>query len=345
MSSVFIVLSFVVFSSAWGEPRLQRLDPHGAKDFKFQAVTDLGENKACGVCHNQAGDKLGLKPEVSQSCMNCHNSAPHAGVLEHTKANVTCLNCHVPHRSEAKAGMAHGSFISQVLWQKPGSTERTNPNAMIRKTCVECHQASIKAESSHKKKSPGFVHNQHLEAFHKINVRCTDCHSMDIKTTTSDPLAKPVGRGGLKVASAVCKECHGFSAQANFAKSCQLCHDKQASIKLDHPIAQKVQCLSCHQPKSQTHRSLSYQGASSTCLSCHLDKKIRHRALSLLQNTAKFQRLNLENKKLSCFTCHSVHQAGASKPLLAHPEESEKFCASCHGAKAKKLFEGFHKEK
>lgn len=345
MRSVFGVLILVFFSNVWAEPRLQRLDPHGAKDYKFQSVTDLDENEACGVCHNQAGDKLGLKPEVSQSCLNCHNSAPHAGVLEHTKANVTCLNCHVPHRAEAKVGMSHGSFISQILWQRPGALVRANPSAMIRKTCVECHQASFKTEANQKLNPVRFSHDKHLKSFDRINVRCTDCHSMDVKTTSSDPLAKPVSRGGLKVNPAVCKECHGFSSQANFTKSCQLCHDKQATTPLDHPITQKVQCLGCHQPKNQAHQSLSYQGASATCLTCHQDKKIRHRALSLLQNTVKFQKLNLENKNISCFTCHSVHQAGASKPLLAHADESEKFCASCHGVKAKKLFEDFHKAK
>lgn len=119
---LLFILFYFVFSMA--EKSLQRLDPHGDKNLKMAP--------ACTVCHIEKKGKITLKGKPEESCIGCHNKSPHSGAPEHAK--VSCLDCHTPHRAEARAWETPTKFLNH------NTAGKHKPDAMIKKTCSECHK-------------------------------------------------------------------------------------------------------------------------------------------------------------------------------------------------------------
>lgn len=128
-----IALVFILYSII--SPGAERLDPHGNKNLIIKNVHSLKDHNQCTVCHSEAKGEIKLKAGAMGSCTNCHNKFPHAGAADHlgkiyssnegkTKETITCVSCHSPHRSEGKS------------WESKNSSR---PEAMIRRTCSECH--------------------------------------------------------------------------------------------------------------------------------------------------------------------------------------------------------------
>jgi hypothetical protein len=121
-----------------------RLDPHGQKSQALN-IQEVDRNAGCKICHIISSGRLESKPATPEMCSNCHNQFPHSGIKEHQQhksENITCLSCHEVHRTKGKLH-PEGSGIFESLMASPLSTEvqvKHHPDAMLRKTCTDCHQ-------------------------------------------------------------------------------------------------------------------------------------------------------------------------------------------------------------
>lgn len=139
MKVLFLITIYSIISLA---ADLERLDPHGTKSTQLNLAT-VKSSKECLVCHtfDNTGGLL-TKSNANQSCANCHNKEPHSGIAEHAQHSVSCMKCHTAHRADGKSEQAPGSFLESVKTRKfsDGMVFSSKPNAMIRKTCMECHK-------------------------------------------------------------------------------------------------------------------------------------------------------------------------------------------------------------
>jgi hypothetical protein len=142
-----LISSFIYFSA----PTMaqERMDPHGVKSVDIHTV-NLKENKSCTVCHTTKTEKIEMRSNMDQVCMNCHNKSPHSGVLEHqgklwktesgVKEKISCQSCHANHRWGAIESPREGFFISKERKLSAPFHVKTNSEAMLKRTCVECHK-------------------------------------------------------------------------------------------------------------------------------------------------------------------------------------------------------------
>ena len=227
------------------------------------------------------------------------------------------------------------------------------------KTCVECHQRTVKKEILHGpvaadctschipngKEHPledisGFTY---LEEGSNL---CFTCHEEEGNTITNNKYVhKPVSRGE-------CTECHEVHSSNNpkliFAKSpdiCYFCHSKLEkaieNLAVVHlPATQEGGCIGCHSPHSSPERKMLVSNPKELCLSCHNktitkgDRKIAN--IDQLIRKSKVVHAALDR---SCNSCHEPH-ASENKSLLDvyYPtgvyakgtEENYELCFGCH---------------
>jgi len=137
----FLLLS-TILSSQGAQLELTRIDPHG----KAQQEVELNEKqKDCLVCH-RLERKDGVKKFVThvtvETCLNCHNKAPHSGVIEHVVHEVTCLSCHSFHRWDQTHFKRKSNLFTQASHDKKLNDYqlKTGSGLMIKKDCQDCHQ-------------------------------------------------------------------------------------------------------------------------------------------------------------------------------------------------------------
>lgn len=125
------------------EAQMVRVDPHGKitdkKDFSL-----IEKNRECLVCHSGNTKKI-QSATALETCFNCHNKAPHSGVVEHVIHEVTCVSCHSFHRwdDNYSAGSSNSSGIfSKIKNQKStdGFVLKKGSGLMLKKNCKDCHQ-------------------------------------------------------------------------------------------------------------------------------------------------------------------------------------------------------------
>lgn len=143
-----ILYAFLIFTHFAFAADSGRVDPHGSKEIKLEQMADLKAHKECTTCHLQEGKRITLKPNAKTSCSNCHNKAPHSGVVEHmdklyklasSSERIDCLSCHSPHRVEGKVWENPSGFFKSLA-PTTDLPVRSNSNAMIKRTCTECHK-------------------------------------------------------------------------------------------------------------------------------------------------------------------------------------------------------------
>jgi hypothetical protein len=133
----------------------ERLDPHGDPKLNLKSVRSLQGRNACTTCHTEVKGKIVVKGNPDLICTTCHNKLPHSGAIEHMgktrevngkQETIRCSSCHGYHRADqievtGKSGVIPGQFFSGA--KQPAVTPdlkiKTNSNAMLRRTCVECH--------------------------------------------------------------------------------------------------------------------------------------------------------------------------------------------------------------
>lgn len=125
----------------YSEKKLTRVDPHGSKDNKPTSEQAKQMNE-CQVCHTFQGTEFKTRPTALASCFNCHNRAPHSGVVEHLKHKVSCTDCHTLHRGSSVESNPRSGVFKNIREHniESGLVEKDAKSAMLKKTCIECHK-------------------------------------------------------------------------------------------------------------------------------------------------------------------------------------------------------------
>ncbi|MBI2609264.1 MAG: hypothetical protein HYW47_06675 [Deltaproteobacteria bacterium] len=251
-----------------------------------------------------------------------------------------CLTCHDPHGT------------NQVRLLRPIKNKGQEPAL-----CYTCHENK-------------FTPNLHTMG----KDQCFECHGFH-RNKLQTPLIKFEKEG----ADIVCMECHKekkallkakhdsstwseevkkhaqkfFKQPEKIFTPCQSCHSvhdsaHKGSLLVSKKSSEKLYridtfCLECHKnseaknitqiPHYFQHRSIlisSIKDPSS-------DKEITPRFYSHLGERVKDP---LEPMHLSCATCHNPHEK--SQKYLTSSEKTLKFCATCHGQEAYRLYTKFH---
>ncbi|HPI40015.1 MAG TPA: hypothetical protein PLJ21_04375 [Pseudobdellovibrionaceae bacterium] len=154
-SNIFLICFFspllnANFNADLNLTKLERLDPHGNSERTPLQPT----RKECSVCHELVENKYILKPNTEKTCILCHNSSPHSGVLDHigkkTTDNklITCFSCHTAHRWDSKNWEVPGSFWRPQKIHAPLDSinpdslwsENHKQNSLMKQTCSDCHK-------------------------------------------------------------------------------------------------------------------------------------------------------------------------------------------------------------
>lgn len=125
------------------ETQMVRIDPHGkVTDKKDMSLVE--KNRECLVCHTANSKKI-QSTVALETCYNCHNKAPHSGVVEHTVRDVTCISCHSFHRwdiSHSASSSNNSGIFSKMKGQQStdGFVVKNGSGLMLKKDCKDCHQ-------------------------------------------------------------------------------------------------------------------------------------------------------------------------------------------------------------
>ena len=161
-----------------------------------------------------------------------------------------------------------------------------------------------------------FNHAKHGDAFKKLEVRCTDCHSFAYKPKEAGPLSQPAEHSLIKPSSQVCHQCHVGKIELPRPNQCMICHSTTDTIKpKDHLLGWNVR----HGKIAQLKRESCTQcHTTSSCNQCHLK-----------QDTLN-PHVHRPNFRLS----HSVH-ARANPQSCVQCHKSPSFCVDCHSGARK----------
>ncbi len=160
-----------------------------------------------------------------------------------------------------------------------------------------------------------FSHKDHRNAFEKMKVQCTDCHSFAVKPdstkTLTGPLAPPVESGYLNPPKMICHRCHIDRVTQPRPNPCLLCHTDMEKIK---PADHRLSWIKRHGSFAQMDRDTCSQCHSpSTCSKCHLQKD----SMKPVVHPPNFRLTHsvvARSNPQSCTTCH----------------RSQTFCRDCH---------------
>ena len=250
--------------------------------------------------------KFGVKKVQRLTCASCH--AVHDGQVN--TASLTkqvknqaelCKTCHANYHSKGKKD-AHKKGIHPVNIRLKKAVKIGNKR-IKRLTCATCHAvhdgqintASLTKQVKNKaelcKTCHADYHSKGKKDAHKKGI-----HPVDIK------LKKAVKIGDKKVHRLTCASCHAVhDGQVNTAslrvkneaELCKTCHARQHADNLKHAKAKGIH------PVNTT-----------------LDKIV----------TIGKRRTN----KMSCKTCHSMHQGQSNTPALIVQHRDGQLCDSCH---------------
>ena len=235
-----------------------------------------GTPAACVGCHLADFNKTSNPPHPQAgfptTCQTCHNTSTwNATTFNHntfTKfpltgghVNVACTQCHINNQFV-------GTPTDCASCHMKDFNGATNPNHVqsgFPTTCQQCHTTSSWLTATFDHNSTGFP----LTGAH-ATVQCAQCHAN--------------GNYSLTSANTACVSCHlkDFQGatqpnhvQANFAQTCQQCHNTTAwtGASFDHsttgfPLTgahTALQCAQCH-----VNGNYGLTNANTTCVSCHL---------------------------------------------------------------------------
>lgn len=285
----------------------------------------------------------------AESCLFCHSSRrmqvvaetphgnrsnPHAPFGQHD-----CESCHGP-------GSLHATRSRRGKGRPPMTTfgpGKTTPLAQQTSVCLGCHEKNmgdLPAMQWH-----GSPHDN-------TDTSCANCHSMHVE-------ANPLADRHLQIET--CMACHAEPAGALGAVTwtgsphdkgdtmCSSCHKLHAAKTiLDDKHGQTEVCLSCHADTAGALEGMQWRGSAHdtddiACSSCHqthsIDNPLADRRQQAdicfecheKQKTAhpRFEDKGIAFDKLSCWSCHDVHQlipdkttAAATNGFSRHPSAS-----------------------
>jgi predicted CXXCH cytochrome family protein len=332
-------------------------------------IADAHAKVACVQCHSalasfDPAEGEHATPVEPASCTSCHADAAHGlGNGAHSKAGVSCKDCHGSHRIQGfhEADQAL-SFVrlsalclrchSQIADASEGDI---HAHAFSGRSCLACHDA-------HDARRPALEEGDRL---------CMVCHAADAAGEADAP----------EPASAVAASVHGAAGV-----TCVLCHaDLQDEDALPHDEVAPVRCESCHPEEGAAHaRGVHHSDEAdaepaASCQDCHGTHGVRaasdpsspvyasnqpqtcgqcHRsdgsapASSAGEAVAIYEksvhgRLLLEKGLIvsaTCSSCHGSHEVRATEdPQASVARRSTPYtCGTCHAGMLSSYLAGVH---
>ena len=156
-----------------------------------------------------------------------------------------------------------------------------------------------------------FVHSKHKEAFGKLGVRCTDCHTFAIKPKESGPVGPAVPSQFLQPPARICHQCHLGKVALARPNQCILCHaNTQSLMPEDHLLSWRIR----HGKMAQLDRQSCNQcHTTSSCSTCHLKNDTMNPVVHP-PNFRLTHSIRVRADPQSCIMCH----------------KSASFCKDCH---------------
>jgi predicted CXXCH cytochrome family protein len=219
------------------------------------------DKQGCEACHGPgalhvreddskviAYPKLSPK-EVADACLRCHGDLmkkSHWQTEAHSRANVSCVDCHQIHPKEDQPNVVQGNrgIVKTSVFaavKNPGPLLKSDEPTL----CNKCHKSEVSQ----------FRQNSH----HPIpegRMTCSDCHS--IHPTNADRMKAATSTKGK------CVTCHGEIA-GPFAFE----HDPVAGWTGSG-------CVECHKPHGSNNPTLLKSFSRGLCSQCHTDKAVTH---------------------------------------------------------------------
>lgn len=205
---------------------------------------------------------------------------------------LSCVSCHTPHNNEANQQTLYGQH--QNAWLRESNNHYT--------LCEQCHESKGSTQVQ--------VPPSRAAQNHPLAIRLATDTIKGFEKTTIESLKKGLP-SQLKQ--------HGASLGNNDELICQSCHQIHGGYDtalLSAPQKESTLCISCHQKEA----SKNLKDAR---------KKGVHPANFKLDEPLKF--LGQQIEKISCETCHQVHNGQPETALLpTGVENAESLCKECH---------------
>jgi predicted CXXCH cytochrome family protein len=297
--------------------------PHKSEN-RGLTVINNNNSELCFVCHKDKNELLKSKHDMTQVaiyktkkdktvkevgvCGACHD--PHGWSLELPDINAdllskACLSCHTNEKYVKK--QFNYSKFSHPVGKEVKTKDVTGLGGLVLFNEI--------------KKYFTFMQNQKEK---KLVITCATCH--DIHTKKEFALRVEAKTGTL------CLECHKEKDVVNKTE-----HGKNKLEKA---------CLSCHKIHESDNKRLLIGSKNDGCLECHNPKglasktaivKNSHPVEVELKGKSKLKLKLLDDKFVSCITCHDPH-AETKKPGLknfavAGIKDYGELCSSCHDQK------------
>jgi DmsE family decaheme c-type cytochrome len=219
--------SLVGFTKEWGTPVEKQnsmcLSCHqGGQHMFWAGSTHATNNLACSDCHNPMAkiSATGLlkKPTINETCYTCHQQQraefAKRSHMPLPKGKMSCIDCHNPHGSTAKA-LIKADSVNELCYQC--HAEKRGPflweHAPVRDNCLNCHNAH------------GSNHDKLLTVARPFS--CQQCHSTPAGHQAAFFNAGQTVGGGAAVNSRM------------LGRSCQNCHSQIHGS--NHPAGARFQ--------------------------------------------------------------------------------------------------------
>lgn len=284
------------------------------------------DTAACLECHGESVNHDRFLPSAhgKLNCQQCHkgiNQYPHP---EHATFKPQCATCHQGQAGAfAKSRHAHPKAASNKSLEcatchsgNPHELSRLSIQSPVQRdgVCARCHDAN-----AHTLKTS--VHGKGKAA---ARVACESCHADAPHGVQSLPAVTAANAG------AVCRTCHPAQVR-NVAGSA---HDQHARMQ-----GGAVNCFACH--GKNPHALSAPTPASSPkgdalCRQCHTD------VAKMLPASAHGKQAHLNNKAMSCFTCHGADPHTIAKSVGTTQAHDDARCKSCHTSEATELSHSAH---
>ena len=277
-------------SMAHSDERMEMIEgtPHGDRSNPHAPFAQ----KECESCHGRGSIHVSQSRRgKGRAPMIAYGEDAHSSIETQTK---TCLDCHkkihdgFPDLSWDAMVHNEDSTTCSVCHQIhiDDSERRTHANQI--NVCLNCHD-----QANHDAPSIGWHGSFHAND----DVTCSSCHRMH-------------------VAGSLLDDTHTLTA------NCDACHSKgaghlEAIVWHDSVHAlEELSCSNCHAVHAQANPILDRQVQAEKCYSCHEDAQSRHP-----QFADKF----IDFDRLTCWTCHDVHQLVPTRAAgeAAHEPENQ----------------------
>jgi len=285
----------------------------------------------CEACHGPGGPhvegggnpekmiKLGkLKPEQSAAiCQKCHTQEKVTlwATSLHSRAKLTCMNCHDPHSPSSKSLLADAEDaklsiegLSRSIKQAElaagiaaeGSDEKAEANKQV-------EQLKAKKEKLQKElKGIETVYRRTAEPY-----VCYSCHK------AQEIQGKMVSHHPIQEGKVKCGDCHnphggphGMLSKESVTETCYRCHaDKGGPFTFEHPPVAE-DCTICHSPHGSVQNKLLVQSQIFICNKCHVGHHSRSASLG--------DPVHLSRYYTQCTECHTQIHGSDSRPSLRY---------------------------